>query len=135
MLRADWLRPRLPEGSVRIGMDASSETGKVALIAWSRLTENSATAVASETPGFIRPMIWTHHKPLFVSGESMFLGRRTGCMLNGTKTSGELCTLAAPEKPGGFTPMMVIGVRFSWMVFPTTDGERPKARAQYPSLI
>ena len=56
-------------------------------------------------------------------------------MLKGRKTSGESWTLAAPVKPGGLTPTMVMGMRLSWMVLPMTEGERPKRRAQRPSLM
>ena len=82
----------------------------------------------------MRPMIWTHHVSLSSSSDPFPCGSKIGCMANGRKTSGEVCTLAAPVKLGGLTPTISMGSRFNRIVLPTTD-DRPKARAHNPSLM
>src|SRR5271154_681482 len=80
-------------------------------------------------------MITIHHSCDLVRMEPRLCGTITGCIAKGRNTSGDDCGVSAPVKPGGFTTTSVTGVQFREMDLPTTDGERPKRRSQYPSLI
>src|SRR5581483_5116977 len=81
-------------------------------------------------PGFIRPIIITHQSLLSVSREDLNLGAAMGCMLKGRKMSGELWTPKAPVKPGGFIPIMVIGVELTRIFF--ADNIRRTAKPSRP---
>ena len=130
--------PRPPSSNVSRGMVVFSSGRREERTTAAKDTSNEACAVASETPGFVRPIILSHQicgldapssDPFFPRGAT------SGWELKGRNKSGADCTLFVPVNPGGVTPMIVTGTMLTLIVSPRTEGEAPNARCHRPALI
>src|SRR6185437_4319556 len=93
--------PRLPSRSRSLGICLSLFKGTVARTALLSTTLSEASALAAETPAFMRPITKTHHSFWLLSKDgdqdgSRPCGATMGCILNGRKMSGDPWAEYAP---------------------------------------
>ena len=129
--------PLLPSSSSNRGIVSSFATVMVALIAALSATFKAALDCSNGTPGFSRAINCTHQSLLFDSKGPLCPNSplTSGIIDSGMNISGEFCTLLAPVKARGFTPMTVTGVMLTVITFPTASGAFPNARSHNPSLM